>query len=231
MWARVSTFWTRVGRRLYPSWAGSGGVSRGRGGLPSRCASTAVSSPATYPAALRASVTRRRGLRGPRSASAADSVGCASAGAAMITSRAPTARPADSTPSSTRCGTRVKSVRSFALIGSPSVPFTTSTGRAPAATVASLIAAGKPAPPRPRRPACSTSAMSSGPCSGREPCVARCRLREMGPEPVSPSISRAVIGKSSGSTCACRPAGRPACRPWRPSRWPAGPTAARCPGR
>ena len=52
-----------------------------------------------------------------------------------ITSRAPTAAAAIWAPSRTRCGALVSKSLSFALAGSPSAPFTTTTGRpAPAAT-------------------------------------------------------------------------------------------------
>ena len=82
-----------------------------------------------------------------RAAAAARAVGRArrpslerawAAGAATSTSRAPTALAAASAPSRTRWGARVSNARSLALIGSPSVPLTTTTGRAPAATAREL---------------------------------------------------------------------------------------------
>ena len=67
--------------------------------------------------------------------------------------RAPSAAAASAAPSSTRCGARRSRSLSLKLTGSPSAPLATTTGRRrPAATAASLRPAGKPPPPRPRRP-------------------------------------------------------------------------------
>ncbi len=74
-------------------------------------------------------------------------------------------RPAMSRPSITRCGEFVSRVWSFRLRGSPSAPLATTTAddtqaasrdRRPAA---SFRAAGNAAPPRPVRPARSTSSI------------------------------------------------------------------------
>jgi len=77
--------------------------------------------------------------------------------------RAPTIPAAATAPSSTRCGARASSTLSFALAGSPSAPFATTTGAVRPATTASFRAVGNPAPPRPDSPARSTSAISACP--------------------------------------------------------------------
>ncbi len=67
-------------------------------------------------------------------------------------SRAPSARQI--APSSTRCGSDSSSIRSLTLIGSPSVPLTTTIGRALRARgrPRAWSPAGTPPPPRPRSP-------------------------------------------------------------------------------
>ena len=61
---------------------------------------------------------------------------------------APMAVAATSAPSSTRWGAQVRRIRSLALAGSPSMPLTTSTGRAPPRPrLRHLTAAGKPGSP------------------------------------------------------------------------------------
>ena len=66
------------------------------------------------------------------------------------------------------------------LIGSPSTPFATTTGRRLLeATAASLRPAGKPPPPRPRRPLAVTSSIRPRD-EGSGPCVAACSSSQSG---------------------------------------------------
>ena len=63
-----------------------------------------------------------------------------------------------SRPSSTRCGLRAEQDGVLALRGSPSIALPTTTGRRrPAATALTLVAVGKPPPPRPVSPLRSIS--------------------------------------------------------------------------
>ena len=79
----------------------------------------------------------------------------------------------------------------LALMGSPSVPLTTTTGREPEATAASLRAVGKPAPPRPRRPARSTSPIRSWPMSGSGAWTSRwCPARSSCARRAPPAVDR-----------------------------------------
>ena len=129
---------------------------------------------------------RSRSVSAPRQRSA----GRRAADSSMqrISSSAPTARAA-STPPSRRGGAGSRAAGGpCALAGSPSAAFASTIGRLPsdvrppaAATARSFLATGNAAPPRPSRPACSTSSISapaprrSRPCSayGSSPLVAQ----------------------------------------------------------
>ena len=100
----------------------------------------------------------------------------------MIAVSAPTARAATAAPSSTRWGSSVSKRRSLPLAGSPSVPLpTTNRGPRRAATARIFLATGKPAPPRPRRPARSISSIRRSGAQRRssasDPATARCDRR------------------------------------------------------
>ena len=94
--------------------------------------------------------------------------------------RAPRAAAASTAPSSTRWGLCRSSALSFTLAGSPSAAFTTTIGRPGcAATAASFVPVGNPAPPRPRSPLASTSAIRSLARRGR-PETAQVRVERDG---------------------------------------------------
>src|SRR5207253_3172892 len=128
---------------------GSGGVKVGLARPRLRNWMSAVSSPATNPSGT-ATARRRTRLSSlpPRSAIALERASSPSRSAretATIASRAPTACAAATAPSSTRCGKYRTRTLSLPLMGSPSVPFATTTGRPRrAATARSFLAAGKP---------------------------------------------------------------------------------------
>ena len=128
-WARVSTFWTSVGRPSTPRSNGRGGFDVGRASPSLTKWTAADSSPAMYD---RGGATSSIGIRvrsardsSRRSANARSRAAiawvCSEPTYRMIHS-APTASAASSAPSSTRCGRVAIRTRSFADRGSPSAP-------------------------------------------------------------------------------------------------------------
>ena len=155
-WARVSALRTSVGRPPTPDSVTRVNGSRGRAGRPSSWLTSAVSWPAMKPPSSWTTSTFR-----PRAAARA-AVGSISGPTARTARLACIARARVSRPSSTRWGLRVSRTASLWLSGSPSMPLPTTTGfRAPAATERTLVAVGKPAPPRPVSPLSVTASRSS----------------------------------------------------------------------
>ena len=201
MFASVSTLETSVGAPPTPRSNGRGGVDvgsrgaavqerrraptprprrTGRGCTIGRSFTPAVDAGA--PPARRSRARRRPGRRGrPRS---------------RPRSRRPRARRGR--PRRGRGAARSASrTLSLPLGGSPSAPFATTIARPrPPATASSLRAVGKPAPPRPRRPAAPTSVDER--CGRRGAAQRRARCRGGG------GARRASVGRPSGR----RPASR-----------------------
>ena len=116
---------------------------------------------------------------------------------------------ATAAPSSTRCGARCSSTRSFSLAGSPSVPLATHDSRARGGRRprAACVATGNAAPPRPRRPERSTSSIrrpeaqwrrsGNGPCSSTRASPVSGRARRRSPAASAAGESWAASGSSA----------------------------------
>ena len=131
-WARVSTFWTRVGFPPSPRSDSRGGVAVGVGIPRSIQCTTALASPATNRSAAVTTRIRTGSARARRRSATASSTISRTEWCTTITAwRAPTSSAASAAPSRTRCGDRASRTLSFALAGSPSVPFATTTGACP----------------------------------------------------------------------------------------------------
>jgi len=241
--ASVSTFCTSVGAPRRPRRERCGGVAVGVGTPRWIQCTTALAWPATNrSAAVRTSSRTRPERARTRSATASATISRTPRCTTTTALLAPIISAASTAPSRTSCGDRAMSTRSFALAGSPSVPFATTTGACPAATAASLRAVGNPAPPRPVSPARSTSSISASRCGrprpeGGGPYLAVCSARLAGPA-ACPGPSRrgsAPASSTAAVTGVPFPPGRPGrtgqgdqgaaartaggrARPWRPRR-------------
>ena len=167
-----------------------GGSQRGIGSLPSITSRSAFSSPNRYSSGPATSVIGASDTK-PAAAicssarrSAAIS-GSNDAFTAMNASRAPTTVAAIDSPSITWYGFARRSGRSLKVPGSPSAPFATTylspRSWPPARTEPHFVAAGNPAPPRPRTPARSSCSRTQSPplarAAARAATAARVRVR------------------------------------------------------
>ena len=186
-WASVSALRTSVGRPSTPASVTRVKGSRGRPGRPSSWLTRAVSWPAMNPPSRwRTSILRWR-------AACMAGAGSSSGPTARIARLAFRARARTSSPSSTRCGLRVSRTASLWLSGSPSMALPTTTGlRLAAATARTLVAVGKPAPPRPVSPLAVTACRSSLRLGwGRRPYSSTWRAASV---PAASSRRRVVVG-------------------------------------
>lgn len=201
--AKVSTFDAKVGRRCSPEMPGCTRRPGGTGAEPESSASIARTSPPTKPAVERLTRTRAASERSAiaEASEAALPSSCTDTTTSLESIAAATARA----PSSTRCGARRISVRSLRLAGSLSLPLTTTAE--PSGTPASLLATGKPAPPRPRNPTARHQSVSVvRACNAGWPRAATCDRWSSRPSSPTPVSSRGAPIDQTSVSCAARAA-------------------------
>ena len=203
-WASVSTFCTSVGAPPRPRSNGYGGLSVGFAGRPARRGGAL--SPRRRRSRRARDATRQPHAVSALGECAAIDERCSSSASQRrrsTTSRAPTAAAAASGAVEDEVRGERSSALSLPLAGSPSAPFTTTTGRPRCCATAASLSAGRKAaaaPPARARSLCDES-RSGRPTLGAAPYRARCSLSaDRAPSSRSPAREASPRRQAAGAT-------------------------------